>query len=249
MHFGSLYNGAYNSTSRMVITGAGNVGIGTASPTTALTIRKAIASAAYGQQASMIEFKSYFPGYDTETVKSAIYSGVSGEGTLNTQGGYMSFHVNNNGTMGEKMRIEKSGIVTKPYQPSFNAYRTNSSMNIAVDDKFIFNATTHDVGGMYNTSTGRITAPVAGKYLFQFHTIFQGNYGNTYIQFFVNNARSYELGDYHLSQVVSATSHWQTHNFSRVIHLSANDYIDIYARSAFTWHGTHWGGLSCHLLS
>ena len=88
-----------------------DVGIGTTLPTTALTIRKAIASAAYGQQASMIEFKSYFAGYDTETVKSAIYSGVSSQGTLNTQGGYLAFHVNDNGTMGEKMRIENSGDV------------------------------------------------------------------------------------------------------------------------------------------
>ena len=89
----------------------GNVGIGTTSPTTALTIRKEIASAAYGQQASMIEFKSYFPAYDTETVKSAIYSGVSSTGSLNTEGGFLAFHVNNNGTMGEKLRIDKSGNV------------------------------------------------------------------------------------------------------------------------------------------
>ena len=94
----------------MAIVGS-QVGIGTTTPTSALTIRKAIASAAYGQQASMIEFKSYFAGYDTETVKSAIYSGVSDQGTLNTEGGYMAFHVNNNGTMAEKLRIEKSGNV------------------------------------------------------------------------------------------------------------------------------------------
>jgi len=100
-----------SSNSHLVVKG-GNVGIGTTSPTTALTISKAIASAAYGQQASMIEFKSYFPGYDVETVKSAIYSGVSATGTLNTQGGFLAFHVNNNGTMGEKLRIDKSGDAT-----------------------------------------------------------------------------------------------------------------------------------------
>ena len=103
LHLGS---DSYNT----YIRGA-KVGIGTTSPTTALTIRKAISSAAYGAQASMIEFKSYFTGYDTETVKSAIYSGVSDTGSLDTRGGYMSFHVNNNGTMGEKLRIDKSGSV------------------------------------------------------------------------------------------------------------------------------------------
>jgi hypothetical protein len=59
----------------------------------------------------MIEFKSYFPGYDVETVKSAIYSGVSSTLSLNTQGGFLAFHVNNNGTMGEKLRIDKTGNV------------------------------------------------------------------------------------------------------------------------------------------
>ena len=100
-----------SGNSHLVVKG-GNVGIGTTSPTTALTISKAIASAAYGQQASMIEFKSYFPGYDVETVKSAIYSGVSATGSLNTEGGFLAFHVNNNGTMGEKLRIDKSGDAT-----------------------------------------------------------------------------------------------------------------------------------------
>jgi hypothetical protein len=37
MVFGSLYNGAYNTTERMRITGAGNVGIGTSSPSFRLT--------------------------------------------------------------------------------------------------------------------------------------------------------------------------------------------------------------------
>ena len=76
---GSYDNGGTNYGTEPIILNpqGGRVGIGTTSPTTALTIRKAISSAAYGAQASMIEFKSYFTGYDTETVKSAIYSGVS----------------------------------------------------------------------------------------------------------------------------------------------------------------------------
>ena len=128
------------ATINMVIDADGNVGIGTASPTTVLTIRKAIASAAYGQQASMIEFKSYYAGYDTETVKSAIYSGVSNQGTLNTQGGYMAFHVNNNGTMAEKLRIEKSGHVgigiTNP-SSMLHVQSNNSTTNDAVNMMFL----------------------------------------------------------------------------------------------------------------
>ena len=47
---------------RLRIDADGKVGIGTALPTTALTIRKAISPTAYGGEASMIEFKSYYTG-------------------------------------------------------------------------------------------------------------------------------------------------------------------------------------------
>ena len=92
------------------------VGIGTTSPTTALTIRKAISPTTYGEQASMIEFKSYYTGYDTETVKSAIYSGVSDQTGLQTTRGFMSFwtadYISGGGqSLTEKMRIESNGNV------------------------------------------------------------------------------------------------------------------------------------------
>ena len=37
MHFGSLYDAGYNTTSRMVLTGSGHLGIGTTTPTSLLT--------------------------------------------------------------------------------------------------------------------------------------------------------------------------------------------------------------------
>ncbi len=105
-----------SGTERMRINSSGNVGIGTTLPTTALTIGKAISPTAYGSQASMIEFKSYYPGYDTETVKSAIYSGVSAVTGLQTTRGFMSFWTadytaGGGQSLTEKMRIETNGKV------------------------------------------------------------------------------------------------------------------------------------------
>ena len=70
----------------------------------------------------------------------------------------------------EHMRIDSTGIVTKPNQPSFSAhssstYWTHGSSTGTLD---IDTVTTElfDVGGNYNASTCVFTAPVAGKYFF-----------------------------------------------------------------------------------
>ena len=56
------------------------------------------------------------------------------------------------------MELEAS-YVTKPSQPSFAAYRNQSTWNVngAV---MVFNSTRHNTGGHYNTSNGRFTAPI-----------------------------------------------------------------------------------------
>ena len=175
---------------RMVINNNGYVGIGTTSPTTALTISKAIASAAYGQQASMIEFKSYFPGYDVETVKSAIYSGVSSTPSLNTQGGFLAFHVNNNGTMGEKLRIDKTGSVgIGNSNPS--AFNTLSGNHLVIGDGSqannltLYSSSASQLNGyghvaFADTNTSGSTAQYAG--LIQYY------HGDDSMQFYTNSS-------------------------------------------------------------
>ena len=126
-NYSHIYN--YNSSHNLIlqggsgdrgeVSGAGNVGIGTTTPTTPLSIRKAHASG-YGSGIDMLDFKAYFPpNYDTETSKASIFVGTSDKHTLNTHGGYLAFKVNSSGYNGadsatslvEYMRIEKDGNV------------------------------------------------------------------------------------------------------------------------------------------
>ena len=60
--------GTSGSTERMRIDSAGNVGIGDNDPDTKLSIKKPIDAATYGSGTRMIDFKSYFPGYDLSLI-------------------------------------------------------------------------------------------------------------------------------------------------------------------------------------
>ena len=64
----------------------------------------------------------------------------------------------------EVMNISTYGYVTMNRQPVFSAYRNGS--NVADSTVIVWTNTTTNVGSHYNTSNGRFTAPVAGKYFF-----------------------------------------------------------------------------------
>ena len=99
------------------------------------------------------------------------WSGIAGARTSNaaTWGTHLAFFTHEDATSNltqatERMRIDSSGRVTMPYQPSFGAYRSSGHINSLTD--VVYNGTFHNVGNHYSTSTGRFTAPVTGLYHF-----------------------------------------------------------------------------------
>lgn len=62
--------------------------------------------------------------------------------------------------------IDSSNRVTLPLNPSVSATRSSdlSYNNAAQNVPIIYNATSHNVGNYYSTSTGLLTAPIAGDY-------------------------------------------------------------------------------------
>ena len=78
----------------------------------------------------------------------------------------MRFTTNTN----EGMRIDSTGAVTKPLQPSFSAYNNGAQSNKTGDDTLyvvLFDTERFDLNGDFASST--FTAPVAGKYLLSTH--------------------------------------------------------------------------------
>ena len=91
----------------------------------------------------------------------------------------------NGSTFTERMRIDTSGRVTMPYQPSFKiAWATRSATG---SDRFLSGNAgdsqytgrdTHNTGNHFNVATGRFTAPVAGTYLLGFQAMRNGTSGS-----------------------------------------------------------------------
>jgi hypothetical protein len=144
-----------------------------------------------------------------------------------------------------RMTIDTVGRVTKPNQPAFCVYKDQSSWALAAGDTFVFNTAEFNVGGHYNTTNGRFTAPVTGTYVFHFFSIYTGNAGNDYIQMYKNGARI-NVGDVHFTNSVG--SQWDAVHYSRVIQLNANDYVYMRTGSGHTFHGNNWGGWSGYML-
>ena len=64
--------------------------------------------------------------------------------------------------------VDGSGYVTKPYQPSFSANGSSSWQTVTSGNtqEIILNSAQSNVSGSYNSSTYKFTAPVAGVYVF-----------------------------------------------------------------------------------
>ena len=156
---------------------------------------------------------------------------------------FLAFHTA--GT--ERLRINSNGQVTQSAQPSFavnvssNAYTVNNGV-------LPFNATRHNTGSHFNTSNYRFTAPVAGRYLFTFHSIVNGsvNSGQQHYDIRINNSVSRGMSS-HFSNL--ANNNWDQVSSSYIFELSANDYVQMYSVSNTGWHGNDWQLFCGQLLS
>ena len=155
--------------------------------------------------------------------------------------GAISFDTRKPGNYGERMRIDSSGNVTKPYQAMFQAKNNNNSSITISTGTIPFQTAINNVGSHYNTSNYRFTAPVNGVYLFYlgWYVISDTNHR---VELRINGSGS--VSPYIHGYSNSMGSSIPTASGSQFLLLSANDYVEVYTTADFYPYGTHlgWGG-------
>jgi hypothetical protein len=149
----------------------------------------------------------------------------------------------------ERMRIDRQGRVTMPYQPAFLARGDGLATCNGNYADLVYTTVTHNTGGHYNSSTGRFTAPVSGYYLITGHLVPTGNVQNATSEFFIiiNGNTSNRVFLDRRKKIEATSSNTFSMGGSAITYLNANDYVTlstvavtstatIEASSAFSGH-------------
>lgn len=116
------------------------------------------------------------------------------------------------------MFFNPNGQVTMPAQPAF---RVNKSTTTNAVTEIAWNVENLDTGNNFNNTTGRFTAPIAGRYFFSFFGVPQSG-GSINLGLYINgSAGGFWINNGALGNDLSCSC-------SALVELAASDYVSIF---------------------
>ena len=145
------------------------------------------------------------------------------------------------------LTINSSGYVTNPTRPCFDVAKDNGA--VSSTNAIVFNVVNVNIGSHYNTSNGRFTAPITGRYFLYYGGIKDGNNNVVRVKLLKNGTGNYMNNDREL-RLDTGGNYVENASMNVIVELTANDYVQVYVTEG-TIYGTdpsytHFGG---YLLS
>ena len=153
---------------RLRITSAGLVGISESSPSNQLHVSGTTGTSAGGLLRLDAATGDNFILFDNTSDNTEWAVGYDST----TRSKFDIWYDNNSSGYDLKFSVDgATGAVRKPKNPVFIAYRTNSYNTTTSAAVLVYNDEKIDIGGNYNPTNGRFTAPVTGLYEFAYAAI------------------------------------------------------------------------------
>ena len=222
------FNGTTYST-KMTILGTGYVGIGT-TPLAPLHIYKS-------GTGGIVQGEIRVCSDDNQKSRVGMYEESQGSTwgcwvQYNGNGDMMEFGSKRNTvdtspqmTISSTGTVDVPGVITNAGRPMSMVGKNNGGVTTGF---MIFNAVQYNIGSMYNSTTGKWTASVAGYYQFTFCGISRYGTNGPNMRWYKNNA-DYGWGTTHSNFTnITAPYHMQQ-SCSVMVYLAVNDYFQFYS--------------------
>jgi hypothetical protein len=217
LNFGTSSGTNGTPTTKLTINHTGNVGIGTNTPLRKLHLADAGDTHIILQSTNAVDNSEIFE----------IGAGANSASKVD-----LTFRTRlNSGSGGtEHMRITNDGYVTTPNQPvvfvsrtSTQAVTTNASAGTILD----FTSTQYNIGGHFNISNNKFTAPITGRYEISWSYGTNVNGASVYRTFIWKNNN--KLAYTQLRVDSNGHTGYVFGSRTAILELSANDYIELRA--------------------
>ena len=176
-------------------------------------------------------------------INAGIKNNLQDDG-VGSAASHLGLYTATGGTLTKQMEITRYGYVTKPNQPSFNAYR-NTSLTTNTGGAWTlvpdWTGTRFNNSSSFNTSNGRFTAPVAGEYLFGVTNNMGSSHNVKSWRLYVNGAAWLILS------YADVTASWQNLSGFALVTLNASDYVQ-FAYRGQPDYGNDWLNVYGYLM-